>query len=347
MASKLKKNKSNISPRETAVSVILLLLMAAVAGAVFLKQFRYDSALFQVMDLKGSMDATGDATATETAIAGLSPGQFVPPTAQTMSPAEAFDRETLSDKIDGKAELYLESGFERLVSQRYSLKDNADRWFELYIYDMGKPMNAFAVFSNQRRSDAQGSDVTNFAYGAGGSLFFAHGKYYVEAIASDAAPEIAGAVAEAARLMVASIPAKTQGESSELSLLPDEGLISSSVNLMLTDAYGYDKFTQVLSADYIIDGTTTTAFLTVRKSAEEAAELASGYHSMLTEGMGADNIDMTSSPVAGLKGADMLGDTELVFSEGTITAGIHTAKDREAALKLAQKLLESIRENTK
>gem|GEM_PF-4714984 len=103
----------------------------------------------------------------------------------------------------------------------------------------------------------------------------------------------------------------------------------------------------MLAADYLIDGTTTTAFLTIRKSAEEAAELAAGYHSMLVDGMGADNIDLTSSSISGLKGADMLGDTELVFSEGSVTAGIHTAKNREAAEKLAQRLLESIRENEK
>ena len=347
MASIRKKNKPNISARETIVSITLLLLMAAVAGAVYLKQFRYDPALFQVMDLKGTEAAAISSEAQQATIAGISPSQFASPTGETMGAPETFDRETLSDKIDGKAELYLESGFEQLVSQRYALTADADKWFELYVYNMGKPMNAFAVFSNQRRSDAQASDVTNFAYGGGGSLFFAHGKYYVEAIASDSAAELAAAVDETARLLVKTIPAKVQGESSELSLLPEEGILSSSVNLMLTDAYGYDKFTQVLSADYLIEGTTTTAFVTVRKSAEEAAELAAGYHSMLTEGMGADNIDMTSSPIAGLRGADMLGDTELVFSEGAVTAGVHTAKDREAAFKLAQRLLESIRENTK
>ncbi|PKO15369.1 hypothetical protein CVU37_13155 [candidate division BRC1 bacterium HGW-BRC1-1] len=347
MASKLRQKKIRISARETTVSIAILLLMAAVAGAVYLKQFRYDSALFGVMDLKESATSGPEQSSNETTIAGVAPSQFAPPSAEPMGPPESFDRESLSDKIDGKAELYLEAGFERLVSQRYALKTNPDKWFELYVYNMGKPMNAFAVFSNQRRSDAQASDVTAFAYGGGGSLFFAHGKYYVEAIASDADSELASAVVESARGLVRLVPAKAQGESSELALLPEEGMLSSSVNLMLTDAYGYDKFTQVLAADYLIDGTTTTAFLTIRKSAEEAAELAAGYHSMLVDGMGADNIDLTSSSISGLKGADMLGDTELVFSEGSVTAGIHTAKNREAAEKLAQRLLESIRENEK
>ena len=70
---------------------------------------------------------------------------------EAMSPAESFTPDTLSNKINGKAELYLSAGFIQLQTQRFRPADDPEQWFEVFIYDMGKPANAFAVYSTQRR----------------------------------------------------------------------------------------------------------------------------------------------------------------------------------------------------
>ena len=62
-----------------------------------------------------------------------------------------YDSISLSDKINGKAELYLAAGFARLETQRFALTDNPGQWMERYLYDMGQHANAFSVFSAQRR----------------------------------------------------------------------------------------------------------------------------------------------------------------------------------------------------
>lgn len=345
MAVQTRKKSPPISRRETTVSLAILALLVVVAVGVYAKQFSYDPVLFEGREAGDAVraGAGGDADAT---VDGTALATFAGELAETMGPPEVFDRETLSDKINGKAELYLESGFVRLVSQRFAEKGAPDRWFEMYVYDMGEPMNAFAVFSNQRRSDAQDTDVTRFSYATGGSHFLVQGRHYAELIASDATESLADAVTASARELAAGLKTeeadKESTDASEVALLPADGLVPGSVNLMLNDAFGYDRFNNVLAADFVVQDTTTTAFLSIRKDAAEAADLARGYHEFLTVGMGAANMDVSLDGIDGLRGADVLGDTELVFHVGRVVAGVHVARSRAAAEQLARMLHDSI-----
>ena len=66
-----------------------------------------------------------------------------------------YDAATLSDKINGKAELYLAAGFERLECRRFALADDPAGWLERFVYTMRAAPGAFAVYSQQRRPQAQ------------------------------------------------------------------------------------------------------------------------------------------------------------------------------------------------
>jgi hypothetical protein len=325
------------------VGSAILATLCAVALLVYLKQLRYDPALFR---------ATSDGTPRPTASASASaPSQsdfstIVPAGFAAMGAPEAFGKDTLSDKIDGKAELYLECGFVNLDCQRFGDAKNPAAWFELFVYDMGTPLNAFAVFSNQRRSDGRESNAAQFAYSAGSSLFVAHGRHYIEAVAAENSQPLAAAIAETCRNFVAKNPA-AKAEMSALAFLPAEGMHRNSVTLLLKDAFGFDKFDNVVTADYGISGTTVTGFLSVRKSPEEAAALAGAYQTMLTRDMGGDTVDTTSATVPGLKMASMLGDHEMVFAAGAVVAGVHAAKSRQAGEALVARLAAAIREKAK
>ena len=77
---------------------------------------------------------------------------------------ERFGPETLYEKINGRADLYLSSGFASLKTQRFGVDEAAGAWVELYIYDMTTPENAFSVFSMQRREDAQAAGTVPNGY---------------------------------------------------------------------------------------------------------------------------------------------------------------------------------------
>ena len=82
-----------------------------------------------------------------------------------LAPIESYGPETLSDKIDGKADLYLPAGFKEMSCRKFNLDTAADKAFvEVFIYDMGSAANAFAVFSGQRRPGSPNIPLTANAY---------------------------------------------------------------------------------------------------------------------------------------------------------------------------------------
>ena len=75
-----------------------------------------------------------------------------------MGQAENFNPQNLYHKINGKADLYLASGFVSLKAQRYHLEGDPNSWLEMLAYQMKSPRAAFAVYSQQRRPDAKPLD---------------------------------------------------------------------------------------------------------------------------------------------------------------------------------------------
>jgi len=327
--------KRGFASVETLSGGAILILLFLIAVFVYFQQFRYDPSLFntQIVQSTQSKAPASQNSGEASLLDGLTPPDF-----KAMGTAETFDKTTLSDKIDGKADLYLDSGFVSMTCQRFANSQKPDSWYEMFVYDMGSPLNAFSVYSNQRRSDGHDSTVSLFAYTTPNALFLCQGKYYIESVAAQNDNQLASAMTNAAREFVKKNSDAAGVEHSAFALLPQEGLIKGSIKLMLKDAFGYDKFSDVVLADYIVNNTTTTAFLSVRKSPEEATALSDGYYKLITNDLGADVIQTSSTAAPNMKMASMLGDIEMVFSSGNVVAGIHAAKQREAGESLAKNL---------
>ncbi len=157
---------------QNGLSVILIGVLVVIAVSVIWIQNRYDPALWR--------ERPGEPPQTlplqDAPVDGVEP----------LSPAETYGADTLSDKINGKAELYLNAGFKSLETRRFALTDDKARWMERYVYDMGDHLNAFSVYSVQRRSDGLVLEITPHAYLSSNGLFMVHGPYYLEIIASEA-----------------------------------------------------------------------------------------------------------------------------------------------------------------
>lgn len=327
--------------RESVVALTVLVLLGAIAAAVFLKQFRYDPGVFQMSlaQAGGAVAAAPSAAHDPDATSGLS--DLPPQDYAAMTAMETFGGEDLSQKIDGKAELYLGAGFVKLECQRFlHVGDKGDLWLEVFVYDMGSPANAFSVYSLQRRPDAKDSEAAALAYTAGNAMFFVHGKFYAEIVAAQEDESLLKALDAICRKFVQT---RAAGDASlgGLELLPKEGQIRGAVKLMLKDAFSFDKLDNVVSVDYNIQGTTTTAFISLRESPEAASQLSAAYYEFVTNDLGGEAVE-TSSPVSNLKAANLIGDIEMVFSVGKAIAGVHAAKNRDAAEALALRLAQAL-----
>jgi hypothetical protein len=114
------KIKTKTAPKQTLLSLMILGILVVISVGVYLAQFNTNPAVQQMAPvLKGNdKNQVAPPASSEKSLISAPPGQ------SPLSPAETFDAATLSDKINGKAELYLSAGFVRLHSQRF--KDESD-----------------------------------------------------------------------------------------------------------------------------------------------------------------------------------------------------------------------------
>jgi hypothetical protein len=316
---------------------MILGILVVISGGVFLTQFSFNPAVQQmapVLAAKNKSQIAPPASAEKSLI-------FSPPGHSPLSPPETFDTATLSDKINGKAELYLSSGFVRLDSQRFKDEAAGEVWMEVFVYDMQTPQNAFSVFSAQRREDAQTLDFAQYAYQTPNALFFVHGPFYVEVVASDISETIISPMIAFAEAFIDNHPIQTQ-TIGEKELFPEEGLVQTSISLVSADAFGYERFDQIFTATYKLQGSELMAYYSRRKTPAEAEELAPSYRDFLIAFGG----KATESDLA-IKTAKMIHilDTyEIVFSHGPYLAGVREAADQQLAQELAIKLFNRIKE---
>ena len=63
-----------------------------------------------------------------------------------------YDRDTLSDRIDGEAELYFPYGFDRMAAARYVSEKSPGTGVDVEIYRMGSLLDAFGIYANYRQN---------------------------------------------------------------------------------------------------------------------------------------------------------------------------------------------------
>jgi hypothetical protein len=203
---------------------------------------------------------------------------------------------------------------------------------------------SFAVYSMQRRAEAQPLALTTYAYKTKNALFFCCGRYYIEAVTAPAAEEMMAAMLSVSRQFVAKNPPQ-EIRLAEPDLFPAEHLVADSYMFQPADAFGFDRFKNVFSARYAVNGAEMMAFLTIRPTAEEATALSAAYQQFLLANGGRKLPGTGKVPAASL--AEMLGSVELVFSQGKVVGGVHAAPSAEAAEQMGALLYEKISEATK
>jgi hypothetical protein len=310
---------------ERWVSRTILTVLAIIAGGIFVAQSRFEPGQWRAQSNEAPGAADAPTTEATTEVAGLRP----------MGPRETYDAVTLSDKIDGKAELYLAAGFERLECQRFALADNPAGWLERFVYTMNAPAAAFAVYSQQRRPQAQPLTLAADAYQAANGLFLVQGAHYLEIIGSEASEALQARMIDLARAFIQAHPV-ARAAVDERALFPREGLAADSIALTAANAFGFERLDRIYTADYAADGHQAMAFLSRRSSDREAADLASAYADyLLTYGGQKVQAPDGAPPVTVIA---ILDQYEIVFHKGDLLAGVREADDLAYGLALAAKL---------
>ena len=328
--------------RERRLSIVLLGVLALVAAGMLWSQSRFDPGAWQ--EQAQSAKPGGDPHPAATKGPPVSrAGQEAGDTAGVvpMTPAERYGPDTLSDKIDGKAELYLSAGFKELSSRRFALAGDKRRWVERNVYDMGDFRGAYAVFSSQRRAHIQPVAWTRHGYLAGNALFFVHGPYYVEIVGAGASREVQEALASLAKAFISSNTVQA-GDPKELELLPRDHRVANSVKLTARAAFGIQGLDWIFSAAYASspDRAEALAFICRRDTPAEAAALADKFNAFWLEYGGAGIPSPAGLP--GVRGVAILDNFELCLARGRYLIGVHEATTLEFGMRIMEQLNDRI-----
>lgn len=332
---------------ESAISTCLIAILFLIGVGVFVKQFDADISRFGI----------------ETDITQLSPqrpeinrkdimdlGSLVPGGFERLSKTEIYNPENLYEKIDGKAPLYIESGFEKLFTQRFVSKADENLWMELFVFDMANIKNAFSIFSVQRRAGADviSISLTSFGYKTSNGLYFVNGRYYIELVGSSESSELFTAMTEVGKKIKKKLPVDKVIEIAELSLFPRENIVSDSAKLYLSNAFGFEGLTDTFTAQYKLGDEMITAFFTRRSNPQEAQIAAESYYNFVINNGGSVK-SITNETLKTLKGKvlDFYGTVEIVATTGPFVAGIHEAENQKSAEKLAVMLINKLSEAAK
>ena len=328
------------SKTETFVGYGVILLLLIITGGLLLKQSRFNSSILEPGALK--QELSSQPTPPLAPVRDLR--QYAPKDLTPLSPAESFGPENLSDKIDGKAELYLSAGFVSLTSQRFALKDKPSEWMEAFIYHMGSLRGSYSVYSMQKRSEARDLELGDYGYETENALYFVHGPYYLEIVSSVAQKTMAESMLLFAKNFVSKTPVE-RNELNELDLFPKKNLNRESISLLPSNGFGFEQFDSIFTAQYMVGDTEVTAFLSRRKSQNDATSLVEAYTSFLLTFGGTELKSTLDIPGARL--VEIMDTYEIVFSRGSILAGVHGAENRKAAEEIALMLNQSLAEKSR
>ncbi len=252
-----------------------------------------------------------------------------------LAPGESFGPDDLSDKIDGKAELYLGAGFKEMSCRKFGLETAGKAYMEVFVYDMGSAPNAFAVFSGQRRPGSPDISLTANAYATANALFFTQGRFYVEIVAGQSSEAVQSSLEVYARALLAQLPAV--GETKDVkSLFPKNGLVADTVRLCAADTFGCEGLNNFLTGEYTLKSGKGTGFLARRDTPVQARAEAQRYVDFLTAN-GYQKVE-TPGSTAGFQVLALDNSFEIVFVQDQTVAGVHDATSPAAALELAAKL---------
>jgi hypothetical protein len=322
---------------ETSIGIFILVFLAVIAGVIYFAQSRFDPRFYNIT-LQDEGNVQGRRNFLPLPDTSPVPA-YLPENLVPLGPEETFDSQTLSDKIDGKAELYLSSGFVKLSARRFARKTDPKSWLELFIYEMGDSTNAFSVYSLQKRKDSTPVDFGVSAYVTEDALFFTSGPKYFEIIS--ASKDLAEDMTALAKNLVEADP-QYAGQQPLSSLFPPESLDGSSISLHMGDVFGFSGLDRVYTARYGAENNQVTAFISKRNDSVEAADLAVAYGRFIVENGGVETGELPDAPDS--KVYKVFDTYEVVMHKGKFFAGAHEADDIEKAKDVASKIYRNLGE---
>ena len=244
-----------------------------------------------------------------------------------------YDKETLSDLIDGEAELYFPYGFDRLVYGRYASHKRAGAGMDVNIFRMGSLLDAFGIYANYRQKESKLLSVGTEATLSGSQLFMYQGRYFVQVQVTGTDVNDPKSLVDCALSVAARLP-EDKYRPPELSVFDRPEVTRGSERYFPQSLLGYDIFAKGIIADAIVERTNLQLFLLLSLSPDSASATIEKYRSQLSKAA-------TESPVKGmsyLEGIDPLYGQVIMLRKEACLAGAIKFTDRKVVRRFLEKV---------
>ena len=255
---------------------------------------------------------------------------------------ETFNADNLFEKIDGRAESFVQYGVKGMACCSYHPQGNHDDEVQLFVFEMGDPLKARGKYDSERPEEAK--DLASLgagAYTAGGSVFFYSDRYYTIVNVARDDPKLATFAREVATKVVSlQKKAKGSGPSPEdvFAFLPAEPK-KSAMKYVAQDVFGYSFLSDVFLADYEVGDVKFQGFVRPYKTPAEARKIFDQYISTAKK----DGAVITE--VSGSKADKMIVSFnidlyDVIFLKGNTVGGSNGAKAVKPAEAFAKAFAE-------
>jgi len=102
---------------------------------------------------------------------------------------ETFNADNLFEKIDGRAESFLQYDVVGMAYTFYHPEDNPANEVQLYIFEMDNALKALGKYGSERPNDAEPLELGADGYASGASVFFHAKDYYVQVVPTSESEE--------------------------------------------------------------------------------------------------------------------------------------------------------------
>ncbi len=192
-------------------------------------------------------------------------------------PVKTYNRDDLFTYIDGEAELYFPYGFERLATAFYT-REGGDPQIGLAadIYQMGSLLDAFGIYSQYRKPEAEFIPMGGEGFVNPSQLLFYQDRFFVQLSASGTAQLDRSVFESCARAISKALPGPPK-KPSELNLLMTPSLIPQTERYFPESLLGYSFFRRGLIALASQNGKKIRIFVIIEDSAQSAQKVVDRY----------------------------------------------------------------------
>jgi hypothetical protein len=261
---------------------------------------------------------------------GFSPGWALE------GPVKKFTGEDLFEHINGEAELYLQFGFKILTAGLYLKDGDEKRGLTADVYEMGSELEAFGIYANYRKPEAEPVKAGTEGFVSPSQLMFYQGRYFVQLNASGAAEQDRAVFLNLAGLISRNLPALSQSPP-ELTLLRIPALIPKTEKYIPQSVLGYPFFKKGLTAQALLDRRPVRIFVLLMDSVEGALQAARAYEKAM-QGKGVSLKKEPESSGEILCARDPLYGGVCLQPSGSLVLGVADLPDPPRGLSLIRQL---------